>query len=528
MKNIEIWKNNRELQELFKELGLELLPHNSPYIEEKKDKLIREGEGCRFYNELVDEIFDSSMFLVKSTKNNIYGYKEHYPITLMSGSLFYMSTKLSILEEILMNQLFNKKSDYTLLREKLTHFSIELREYEELMALRQSSKNYINLDNDLSDRLDICKYGRTLIEKEIKVSKEEFLEWKSPRYGTQNPTRVVSKVWEYAVQSREGAYWINEKFKGPSAYDSSACWTFDRLGKSVTFMPDGREIHIAGEHEDFYDPDFYIYNDVVVVNPDESIEFYNYPKELFLPTDFHSATLVDDKIVIIGNLGYSDNIEIGKTQIMLLDTNSYVLSEIEVKGLQPGWIHQHLAVLSGDKKSIIISKGEIWYADDKPLLENINEWKLDLTTWQWEQLTDKQWRRFEFRREDEKLNRLFNLRQALFALEAGWEKDYKKELKSLKKKLNFEPDVAILKELYLPDIEHKVLENETHGDERKIEINGVVVRYNEDMHSIIMTVEGNLESDIIENINRQVAQKFSLLEGEKYTIRELGIKEDSC
>jgi len=43
------------------------------------------------------------------------------------------------------------------------------------------------------------------------------------------------------------------------------------------------------------------------------------------------------------------------------------------------------------------------------------------------------------------------------------------------------------------------------------------------MHSIIMTVEGNLESDIIENINRQVAQKFSLLEGEKYTIRELGI-----
>jgi len=439
----------------------------------------------------------------------------------MSGSLFYMSKKSSILEEILMNQLFKKKSDYTLLREKLTHFSIELREYEELKRLRKSPINYIDLSYDVRKSLQICRHGRTLIEKEIKVSKEEFLEWKSPRYGTQNPTRVVSKVWEYAVQSGKAAYWINEKFKGPSAYDSSACWTFSRDGKSVTFMPDGREIHIAGEHEDFYDPDFYIYNDVVVVNPDESIEFYNYPKELFPPTDFHSATLVDDKIVIIGNLSYLNNREIGKTQIMLLDTKSYVLNKIEAKGLQPGWIHKHLAVLSEDKKSITISKGEIMYAEDKPLLENINEWKLELTTWQWEQLTDKQWRRFEFRREDEKLNRLFNLRQALFALEAGWEKDYKKELKSLKKELNFEPDVMILKELYLPDIEHKVLENETHGDETKIEINGVVVRYNEDMHSIIMTVEGNLESDIIENINRQVAQKISLLEGEKYTIREL-------
>jgi len=152
---------------------LELLPQNSPYIEERKDELIREGEGCKFHNELVDEIFESSTFLVKSTKNNIFGYKNNYPITLLGGNYLYMRENISILEEILMNQFFKKKSDYTLLREKLTHFSIELREYEKLMALRQSSKNYIDLDDDLSDRLDICKYGRTLIEKEIKVSRVE-------------------------------------------------------------------------------------------------------------------------------------------------------------------------------------------------------------------------------------------------------------------------------------------------------------------------------------------------------------------
>ena len=38
-------------------------------------------------------------------------------------------------------------------------------------------------------------------------------------------------------------------------------------GRSTVWLPDGRVVLIAGEHEDSYDPDFCIYNDVVVIQP---------------------------------------------------------------------------------------------------------------------------------------------------------------------------------------------------------------------------------------------------------------------
>ena len=41
-------------------------------------------------------------------------------------------------------------------------------------------------------------------------------------------------------------------------------WCFSRFGTSLTELPDGRFVQIGGEHEDFYDPDFCIYNDVTV------------------------------------------------------------------------------------------------------------------------------------------------------------------------------------------------------------------------------------------------------------------------
>jgi len=37
-------------------------------------------------------------------------------------------------------------------------------------------------------------------------------------------------------------------------------WCFKRVGNTRTRLPDGRIICVGGEHEDFYDPDFCIYN----------------------------------------------------------------------------------------------------------------------------------------------------------------------------------------------------------------------------------------------------------------------------
>lgn len=42
-------------------------------------------------------------------------------------------------------------------------------------------------------------------------------------------------------------------------------FSFSRVGRTVTQLCDGSCIYIGGEHEDCYDPDWCIYNDVVQV-----------------------------------------------------------------------------------------------------------------------------------------------------------------------------------------------------------------------------------------------------------------------
>src|SRR6185369_11799713 len=96
-----------------------------------------------------------------------------------------------------------------------------------------------------------------------------------------------------------------------------------RFGQSSTLLGDGRRIAIAGEHEDYYDPDFYIYNDVIVHHPSGEVDIYCYPREVFSPTDFHSATLVGDRIVLIGRLGYSGTRMPEVTPVYALDTSTY-------------------------------------------------------------------------------------------------------------------------------------------------------------------------------------------------------------
>ena len=83
-------------------------------------------------------------------------------------------------------------------------------------------------------------------------------------------------------------------------------WAGCRLGLARTELNDGRVFSNTGEHEDYYDPDFLIYNDIIVEYPDGHVKIFGYPATSFRPTGFHSATAVDDErsILIIGNVGY--------------------------------------------------------------------------------------------------------------------------------------------------------------------------------------------------------------------------------
>lgn len=113
-----------------------------------------------------------------------------------------------------------------------------------------------------------------------------------------------------------------------------------RMGQTKTMLPDGRTVYIAGEVEDFYDPDFCIYNDVVVRHPSGDIEIFLYRKSDFQPTDFHTATLVGDIIFIIGCFGYKDMRESGYTPVYALDLGTMSMKRLDVAGKGPGvWDH---------------------------------------------------------------------------------------------------------------------------------------------------------------------------------------------
>ncbi|HXU83590.1 MAG TPA: ankyrin repeat domain-containing protein, partial [Polyangia bacterium] len=79
--------------------------------------------------------------------------------------------------------------------------------------------------------------------------------------------------------------------------------------------------------------------------PDGQVEISGYPEALFPPTDFHTATLVDDAIYVIGSLGYHGTRRPGETQVFRLDLESLPMERVETDGEGPGWIYGHRAEL---------------------------------------------------------------------------------------------------------------------------------------------------------------------------------------
>jgi hypothetical protein len=203
------------------------------------------------------------------------------------------------------------------------------------------------------------------MERPAHVTPELFRTWRSPIRGRENPERMTNPVWRWLIESRGSAYQANELFSGDSATTAGPGWCFDRFGQSTTELPDGRTVHVAGEHEDYYDPDFFIYNDVVVSLPTGELEIFGYTTDAFPPTDFHSATLLGNQLVIVGNLGYPEDRRAGTTQVLTLDLESWRASIVRPDGVGPGWIHGHEARLSEDGSTITVSGGRLIKATTK-------------------------------------------------------------------------------------------------------------------------------------------------------------------
>jgi hypothetical protein len=226
------------------------------------------------------------------------------------------------------------------------------------------------------------------IGKPQPLSRDIFQEQKHPQFGKNNPEKMEFEFWKYMVKTRDSAYAATAKFGNSENQLDSPVWCFHRFGVSRIELSDGRLICIGGEHEDFYDPDFYIYNDVIVVHPDGEITIYAYPREVFPPTDFHSATLIDKFqgfIYIIGCLGYLQDRKHGETPVYFLNCETFDIEEVETTGEKPGWIYKHKAELLASENCIKIAQGTIieLEEDQQVYRDNTEIYYLNLSSWQW-------------------------------------------------------------------------------------------------------------------------------------------------
>ncbi|CAB9511030.1 expressed unknown protein [Seminavis robusta] len=274
---------------------------------------------------------------------------------------------------------------------------------EILFALVQAGARMEEMDSE--DRAKLRGYANTWgkwDELLPTVSADDFADGCCVQFGDANPERVEDPFWKVMVQCGASAYSAFVQFESSAAESCRPIWSFDRFGKSCTLLPDGRFVEIAGEHEDYYDPDFAIYNDVVVHDGKGNCEFYSYPEEVFPCTDFHTATLVPSleeqlsqeeevaavaggsMIYIIGCVGYPQDRRPGFTPVFGLHVDTWKMERIETSGDMPGWIARHKAVYDPLSSSISITGGWIIVNPEEGRgVENKDEFTLNLQTRAW-------------------------------------------------------------------------------------------------------------------------------------------------
>jgi hypothetical protein len=216
---------------------------------------------------------------------------------------------------------------------------------------------------------------------------EEYQSQKSPRFGSSNPERMDLPFWRDMIRNGCDAYTARLAFNDTDRIcQSGPVWCYKRFGSSLTPLPDGRHVQIGGEHEDYYDPDFCIYNDVVIHDGKGGFQIFGYPREVFPPTDFHTATLCGDRLYIIGCLGYMDQRRSGSTPVYRLMLESWRIEAVNTTGDMPGWIFEHRASFDAERNAIVLSGGEIHRiseAGDPELVPNEGEFELDLAHLSW-------------------------------------------------------------------------------------------------------------------------------------------------
>jgi len=221
-------------------------------------------------------------------------------------------------------------------------------------------------------------------QKKLTINKQDYLAQKYRIYGSSNPQKCDISFWYDMVRCNGDAWKARSQFGDTDSCNDKPVWCYERYGKSITAIGNGEFIEIAGEHEDSYDPDFCIYNEVFHHKSGGEFTIYQYPKDVFAPTDFHTATLIDGYIYIIGNLGYYEERVYGTTPVYRLDASNFKIKKLEIKGECPGWISCHSAELIG-QSVIRIQGGDIYETVEGKEKHHFNtfDFELNIENLQW-------------------------------------------------------------------------------------------------------------------------------------------------
>jgi len=93
----------------------------------------------------------------------------------------------------------------------------------------------------------------------------------------------------------------------------------------------------GGEYEDSYDPQFQIYNDVLVEFPDGNpSKLFTYPRSVFPPTDDHVGIQLGSSLYLFGNVGYPED-RVPQMQVVRIDLLTYQAQCLQVPGPGPPW-----------------------------------------------------------------------------------------------------------------------------------------------------------------------------------------------
>lgn len=346
----------------------------------------------------------------------------------------------------------------------------------------------------------------------------DYKYWALARRGTANPENMTNSVWTWMLRDKVGPYRANQMLDKDHQYHPA--WSYYRYGQSETVLPDGRKILIGGEHEDWYDEDFFIYNDVILFHPDGEITCYGYKEYFFPPTDQHSATLVGDRIYIIGCLGYPYQRKNDTTPIYCLELKDFRIWEVRTEGFKPRWLHEHSAVLSECGRFIVCEGGKVWHKSGQ-WVDNHASWQFELETKRWSKIFEKPWRRWTLTREEFGKNEI----ELIQFLNSADPNDYEGKPRAYLEQLLKEGraiDPVLCKSRFNPPTDYTAIGADP--DKRRsyrVLIDGTILIISESDYEINFILQGELSPKTVARLQIHYRDVYAKIEGVAYLVESI-------